>query len=277
MPELPEVETVRRILEPQLIGRTIVSVDIANPAVIAYPEPPLFSALITGRTVHDMGRRGKFLIINLASGDRIVNHLRMTGQLLVTPPDFPAEKHTHLTMQLSDGNQIRYIDQRRFGRFWYLQAGESDTITGMGKLGLEPSGSALTGSHLKAKLGKRSRPIKEALLDQTIVAGIGNIYADEILFSARIHPETPCQALSTRAWNKLASTIKEVIAWGIETNKMTPEEYLAGKGKEYRNTPDLKAYGREGEPCLRCGRPMRRITVGGRSSCFCPYCQRKKL
>jgi formamidopyrimidine-DNA glycosylase len=276
MPELPEVETVRRIVGPQIVGRTIASVDIANPSIIAHPEPPLFIALATGQSIQNMDRRGKFLITELASGDRIINHLRMTGQLLVTPSDLPVEKHTHLTMQLSDGKQIRYIDQRRFGRFWYLEAGEPDAVTSMGKLGLEPMDGALTGGYLKTKLGKRGTSIKEALLDQTVVAGIGNIYADEILFTAHIHPETKCRALSTRAWNKLASTIGEVIVWGIDTNRMTPGEYLAGKGREYRNTPDLKAYGRAGEPCLRCGRPMRRISVGGRSSCFCPYCQRKR-
>lgn len=276
MPELPEVETVRRIVGPQLVGRTIESVQMGNPAVIAYPEAPLFAALATGRTVRDVGRRGKFLVIGLEGGDRIVNHLRMTGRLLVTPADLPVEKHTHLTMRLSDGNQLRYVDQRRFGRFWYLEAGEPDTVTGIGKLGVEPLDDALTGAYLKEMLGRRGIPIKAALLDQSVVAGIGNIYADEILFAARVHPESTCSALSARAWNKLAEAIREVIAWGIESDRMTPEEYLDGRGKEYRNIPDLKAYGREGEPCPRCGRPIKRTTIAGRSSCFCPCCQRRK-
>lgn len=276
MPESPEVETVRRIIEPQLAGQSILSVKVYHPQIIAHPAAEAFPALLACQTFARLSRRGKFLSFHFESGARLVLHLRMTGQLLVTSKDFPEEKHTHLVAELSGGQQMRYIDVRRFGRFWYLAEDEQDLFTGWDKLGVEPFSAELSGSYLREKLGSRKTPIKEMLLDQTVVAGIGNIYSDEILFSARIHPRQQCCELSTRAWNRLAREIKQIMQWGVESNAMTPEEYLAGKGKEYRNTPELKVYGREGEPCVRCGKTIRRIVLGGRSSCFCPNCQRKK-
>ena len=258
MPELPEVETVRRIIEPQIKGQKIISVSIQNPQVIAYPEAETFSGLLAGQTISSMSRRGKFLTVHFESGDRLGLHLRMTGQLLVTPADFPEEKHTHLVLCLAGGQQIRYIDQRRFGRFWYLKAGEEDTVTGQDRLGIEP----------------RKKAVKEMLHDQTIIAGIGNIYSDEILYAAKIYPGKRCLNLTDAEWKRLAEKIPEIINWGIEVNKMTPEQYLAGMGKEYSNMDYFNAYGREGKPCRRCGTPMRRIVIGGRSSCFCPECQK---
>lgn len=276
MPELPEVETIRRILEPQVVGRTITAVRVNNAQVIAHPGAESFVALLQGQRIEGMSRRGKFLTFHLADRTRLCLHLRMTGQLLVTPGDYPSEKHTHLVLELSDGSQIRYIDVRRFGRFWALAPGEEDTVTGRGKLGLEPTDEALNGAYLQERLGRRGVAIKEALLDQSVVAGIGNIYADEILFAARINPQQPCRDLSRRTWNRLAQEIPRIIRWGIETDRMTPEEYLDGAGKEYSDISGLRAYGREGEPCTRCGRPMRRVVIGGRSSCFCPQCQRMR-
>lgn len=272
---MPEVETIKRIIEPQLKGQTIRSVVINNPQVIAYPDETSFIKLLTGQVVNHMSRRGKFLTIHFESGDSMVVHLRMTGQFLVTPPDYEAEKHTHLIADLSGGNQIRYIDVRRFGRFWYLKKEEEDTFTGQNKLGLEPFDDMLTAAYLKEKLGKRKKAIKEMLHDQSIVTGIGNIYSDEILSAAGIYPEEKCADLRDADWNILAEKIKEIIAWGIDTDEMTPEEYLAGKGKEYSNIPNLRVYGREGKTCLKCGATIERIVIGGRSSCYCPACQKK--
>ena len=222
MPELPEVETIRRILQPQVKGQSITAVDIRNEQVIAYPDPEAF------------------------------------------------------VRNLSGGSQIRYLDVRRFGRIWYLRKGEDITITGAHKLGLEPSSKKLTPQYLREKLGGRKKPIKEMLHDQTIVAGIGNIYSDEILFAAGICPEQKCCELTEEDWAALAEKIPEIISRGIRKNRMTPEQYLEGKGKEYRNTPHLRAYGHEGKPCPNCGTLFEKITVGGRSSCFCPNCQRKR-
>lgn len=184
------------------------------------------------------------------------------------------EKHTHLILTLSGGNQIRYIDVRRFGRFWYLKRDEKDAYTGQDKLGIEPDSQKLTALFLKSKLGKRKKPIKEMLHDQSVIAGIGNIYSDEILYAAEIYPEKKCIELDDDEWMRLAEKIPKIISWGIDTNEMTPEEYLKGKGKEYSNIPKLKAYGQAGKPCSRCGTVMEKMTIGGRSSTYCPACQK---
>lgn len=188
MPELPEVETVKRILAPQLCGRRIAAVQLIRPEVVAHPGAQQFAAALTGRKIMEMGRRGKFLLLGLEDGGRLILHLRMTGQLLVTPPDYPKEKHTHLVLELDDGSELRYIDVRRFGRFWLLAAGEEDVCSGIAGLGMEPFDQALTAGYLQKMLHSCRRALKSCLLDQGVVAGIGNIYADEILFAARIHP-----------------------------------------------------------------------------------------
>lgn len=276
MPEMPEVETIKRIIEPQVTGQTISAVTVNHPQVIGYPDVESFKGQLTSQTIKSMSRRGKFLTFHFVNGERMVLHLRMTGQLLVTPADFPEEKHTHLIADLSGGNQLRYIDVRRFGRFWYLKKGEEDIVTGQDKLGVEPLDDSLTAEYLKEKLGKRKKAIKEMLHDQSIVAGIGNIYSDEILSAASIYPEEKCSSLTDAEWKILAEKIKEIIEWGINTNEMTLEEYLAGKGKEYSNIHNLRVYGRDGQPCGKCGSIIERIVIGGRSSCYCPLCQSKK-
>lgn len=277
MPEMPEVEIIRRIIELQIKGQKIRNLRINHAQIIAYPEEGGFVQSLTGQTVKNMTRRGKFLTVHFESGDRLVLHLRMTGQLLVTPATYPEEKHTHLIAELSGGNQIRYIDVRRFGRFWFLKTDEKDTVTGQDKLGVEPLEDGLTADYLQERMGKRKKSMNEMLHDQSIVAGIGNIYSDEILYAAGIYPEEKCADLGSDDGNRLAEAIKEIIAWGIDTNEMTPEEYLEGRGKEYRNMPHLRVYGREAQPCNRCGQAIERIVIGGRSSYYCPVCQRKKI
>ena len=274
MPELPEVETVRRIIEPQIKGKRVLSVEIRNPQIIAYPSVDKFSDLLLGQTVMGMNRRGKLLSILFENGDRLFLHLRMTGQLLVTPSGFPEEKHTHLILNLSDGCQLRYIDVRRFGRFWYIRCDEVTDVTGFNKLGLEPMDADLTADYLIKHLGKKKKPIKEMLHDQNIIAGIGNIYSDEILFAARIYPDMKSCDLTDAEWSVLAETIPKTILFYIEKNATTPEDYLNGKGKDYRNTPYLQVYGHAGKPCPVCGTLFEKITVGGRGSTFCPRCQR---
>lgn len=275
MPELPEVETVRRILEPQLAGKTITEVNIRNPQIIAHPSSDVFISSVSGKTIKCLERRGKFLIIYMTDGNKLVIHLRMTGQILVVPPGMEEEKHTHAVFSLSDGNQIRYTDVRRFGRFWFLKNGEEDTFTGMDKLGPEPFDNCLTADYLINKLNGKNKPIKAGILDQSVVAGIGNIYADEILYHAGIFPEKKCCDLTGDEWSVLAEEIPKIMNWGITTNKITPDEYLRGKGKEYRNTPYLRAYGHTGQECSVCGNIFEHIVIGGRSSCYCPGCQRK--
>lgn len=273
MPELPEVETVKRVLEPQIRGLTIKEVFINRPEVIAHPAADAFCRLLTGQKVDCIIRRGKFLKVVLDSGDDIVLHLRMTGCLLLAPADVPEEKHTHIVFRLSNGMELRFSDTRRFGRFWLLRKDEADPYSGIGKLGLEPFDTELTAAYLIAHFGKRRKAIKECLLEQNVVAGIGNIYSDEILFTAGIYPARPANSLRPKEWERLAAVIPERLAYFTEKNKLTPEEYFETKGQDYRNTPFLQVYGREGKPCPSCGEILRRIVVGGRSSVYCPACQ----
>lgn len=274
MPELPEVETIKRVIEPQIQGLIIEKVIVKRPEVIANPAAEEFCRLLTGQTISHMTRRGKFLIIQLNSNDRIILHLRMTGCLLFTPADYPEEKHTHIIFSLNKGKELRFSDTRRFGRFWLLKEGEADTYSGIEKLGIEPLDRELTAGYLNAHLGKRKKNVKECLLDQSIIAGIGNIYSDEILFTAGIYPACPAKNLKMKEWERLAATIPECISYFIEVNKITPEDYLETKGQYYRNTPFLQVYGRDGKPCPKCGEALRRIVIGGRSSVYCPVCQK---
>ena len=273
MPEMPEDETIRRVLEPQVKGLSITAVTVNRPEVIGHPTAEEFCQALTGQTIKAMTRRGKFLSVLLDSGDYFTLHLRMTGCLLLTPADYPEEKHTHIVFHLSSGDELRFSDTRRFGRFWLFRKGESDTYSGMDKLGLEPFDTGLTADYLQRHFGKRKKAVKECLLDQNVIAGIGNIYSDEILFAAKIHPARPANSLSKTEWERLAAAVPERLAYFIEKNALTPEEYLESKGQDYRNTPFLQVYGRGGEPCPNCRAALCRMTIGGRSSVYCPTCQ----
>lgn len=274
MPELPEVETIKRVIEPQIQGRMITKVAVRRPEVAAYPEADEFCRRLTGQTVSHMSRQGKFLIIHLENKERIVLHLRMTGGLLLAPAQCPEEKYTHVVFSLDNGTELRFSDMRRFGRFWLLREEETDTCTGMDKLGLDPLAPACNAEYLSSHLSKRRKAIKECLLEQTIIAGIGNIYSDEILFTAGIYPARPANSLMQTEWERLAEAIPERISYFIEKNAITAEEYLETKGRDYRNTPFLQVYGHGGSPCPKCRETLCRMVIGGRSSVYCPVCQK---
>lgn len=275
MPELPEVETIKRVIEPQIQGTSIEQVTISRPEVIAHPCADEFCELLRGQVIAGMRRRGKFLAFMLENGSYVVLHLRMTGCLLVCPPDMPKETHTHIVFQLSNQMELRFSDTRRFGRFWLIRRGETDTYSGIGKLGIEPSAPELTAEYLVRCFGKRRKAVKECLLEQGAIAGIGNIYSDEILFEAGIYPGCPANRLKYQDWERLAAVIPGCLSYFIEKNQLSPEEYLQGKGRDYRNTPFLKVYGHAGKPCRVCGTALSRTVIGGRSSTFCPNCQRE--
>lgn len=291
MPELPEVETIKRVIEPQIKGLIIEKVTVRRPEVVAYPDASTFCKVLTRQVISHMERRGKFLMIVLQSGDRIILHLRMTGGLLLTPADDPEEKHTHIVLGLKspakqtnlakqdtvEANgllELRFSDMRRFGRFWLIRKDETDAYSGIHKLGIEPLTESVSAEYLHTHFGKRKKTIKECLLDQGIVAGIGNIYSDEILFTAGIHPARPAASLSEKEWNTLAAVIPERISYFIETNQISAEDYLQTKGQDYRNTPFLQVYGHAGKPCLKCAQTLCRMVIGGRSSVYCPVCQK---
>ncbi len=274
MPELPEVETIKRVIEPQIQGLVIEDVTVKRPEVTAHPAAEEFCRRLAGQKISHMTRKGKFLMIHLTGNDRIILHLRMTGCLLLTPADHPQEKHTHIIFRLNNGRELRFSDTRRFGRFWLLREQEADTYSGISKLGIEPFDKELTATYLHSHWGKRKKAIKECLLEQNTIAGIGNIYADEILFMTGIYPARPANSLISAEWEQLARMIPERLSYFIDKNQISPEEYLETKGQDYRNTPFLQIYGHEGKPCPKCRETLCRMVVGGRGSVYCPACQR---
>lgn len=274
MPELPEIETIKRVVEPQIQGLVIENILVNRPEIIAHPTATEFCKEVTGQAISAMTRRGKFLIINLDNRNKIILHLRMTGCLLVTPSDYPPEKHTHITMQLSNGMELRFSDTRRFGRFWLIRNDERDTYSGIEKLGLEPLSDEFNAEYLQARLGKRKKTIKECLLNQSVIAGIGNIYSDKILYRARINPAAPANSLSVSEWERLTFEITDCLRYFIDKNSISQKDYLITKGQDYRNTPFLQVYGHANEPCPNCGNKLCRTVIGGRSSVYCPNCQK---
>lgn len=274
MPELPEVETIKNVIEQQINGLVIDSITVEQPEIIAHPTAEKFCSTITGQTIASMSRRGKFMIINLNSGDCIILHLRMTGCLLVTPSDYTKENHTHIVFSLSNGMQLRFSDTRRFGRFWLIENGENDIYSGIHKLGIEPFDNMLTSDYLQEHFAKRKKAIKKCLLEQSVIAGIGNIYSDEILFKSKIHPSRPANSLTAEEWNILSKTIPDCLSYFIEKNVISADDYLETKGKEYRNTPFLQVYGHSNEPCTVCKNTLIKTIIGGRSSVYCPACQK---
>lgn len=277
MPELPEVETVVRSLERHLSGLTITAVDLVMPEVIRSPKPEQFIEQITGKQFQKkLGRRGKYLLIHLSDGLTLVIHLRMTGRLIYCEADLPMEKHTHVIFHLDNGKQLRFADVRRFGRLQLVPTAEVSGLSGLKDMGPEPLDQEFTREFLKKELRRRRTRIKSLLLDQCFVAGLGNIYADEALYRAKIHPERLAPDLTTREAAVLHKAIIEVIAGGIEHRGTSFRDYVDGEGRPGSFQHHLKVYNREGLPCSHCGRPIERIKVAGRSSYYCPSCQKPK-
>lgn len=276
MPELPEIEAIKRAIGPILIGRRITDIDVIQPKTVARPDPETFRAAVVGRTFTGLTRRGKFLTATLDDGGRIVMHMRMTGCLLAVPRDRPRERHTRLMISMDDGTELRFSDLRRFGRFWYFENGEEDDVSGMRDLGPEPDDPSLTPDYLEDRLGGSRRAVKDCLLDQTVVAGIGNIYSDEILFATGIDPACPANLLGHGDWTRLADEIPRTLEFFVEKNEISAEDWLEGRGREYRNTPYIRIYAHGGEPCPVCGTTLVRRVIGGRSSVSCPSCQRQR-
>ncbi len=202
----------------------------------------------------------------------MVLHLRMTGCLTIGPKDTPTEKHTHVVFALDNGEELRYEDTRRFGKFWYIENGTPDTYSGKDKLGTEPFDITL--DYIKMKFGKSKKPLKELLLDQSIIAGIGNIYSDGICFAAKILPEKSGCDLSETELKRLCEIIPEQLMYFIDKNRTTFEEYALTKGKHYRNTPFLQVYGNKGKRCPICGEMFNGKTISDRSSVYCVNCQK---
>ncbi|MGG3941307.1 DNA-formamidopyrimidine glycosylase [Peribacillus psychrosaccharolyticus] len=273
MPELPEVETVRRTLEQLVIGKTIKDVEIYWPKIIKAPEPvEQFSDALIGQTIHEIGRRGKFLIFQLDDYS-LVSHLRMEGKYAVYPESEPRDKHTHVVFTFTDGYQLRYRDVRKFGTMHLFKKGEEVFKMPLLHLGPEPLSDEFTIADLSMKLAKTNRKIKSVLLDQTVVVGIGNIYVDESLFRAGIHPERMASSLTLDEITRIHGEVKLTLAEAVEKGGSTIRSYVNSQGQIGMFQLELFVYGRKGEPCKRCGTPLEKLVVGGRGTHICPVCQ----
>ncbi len=274
MPELPEVETVKRSLEKKIVGCKFSGLKVFMPKIVKAGEADEVAKAIAGQKIVRMGRRGKYLLVYLENNLVLVIHLRMTGQLVCTPREQELARHTHVVFNLDNGSELRFVDQRQFGRIYLLQANALDVLSGLKNMGLEPFDPAFTKEYFKKQLRNRRTKIKPLLLDQSFVAGIGNIYADEALHRALIHPERPAYSLHTREASRLYQAIKEVLEEGIANRGTSIKDYVDGEGQAGENQYQLRVYGRENQPCGKCKKTIRRIKVGGRSSYFCAKCQK---
>jgi formamidopyrimidine-DNA glycosylase len=272
MPELPEVETIARTLAPAVCGRVIAGIDLLYRPLLRTGGRKGLDAL-RGRRVLAVRRLGKMLIIEVEGARTLVFHLKMTGQFLFAGEADPRDKHTRLVMRFKDGtNELRFRDVRKFGFLLCLEGDSMASCAELACLGPEPLEVGLEG--FAAILKGRKGRIKSLLLDQTKIAGIGNIYADEMLFNARIHPETPASSLGKPAVAGLYDSMKKILALAIEANGSTLQDYRDADGREGSFQFSHKVYDRKGEPCVVCGTPIKMKRIGGRSSHFCPKCQR---
>lgn len=274
MPELPEVETVRRTLESRLAGLNITDVQILTSKVIKTPAPEQFKDIILNKKIMKINRRGKYLIIELSEKYVLLVHLRMTGRLVYTDKDAELARHTHVIFTLSNGYQLRFSDTRQFGRLWLVPSVSLEELSGFKDLGVEPLGERFTRDYLKKELRRRHARIKPLLLDQTFIAGLGNIYADEALHRAKINPERLATTLTPHEIARLYHAIREVLQEGIENRGTTVRDFIDGNGRAGNFQELLRVYSKEGVPCPNCKHAIVRKKIGGRSSYFCPFCQK---
>lgn len=269
MPELPEVETTVRALRAPLLGETITGVRNSWPRHIATPSPEALQRRIDGRRIEAIDRRGKYLVFTLTGGETLIIHLRMTGHLSVVDGGAPVAAHTHTIFTLAGGKEMRFRNPRKFGRVYLVQ----DPEEVLGKLGPEPLDPAFTPEKLKEQLERRTKHLKALLLDQTFIAGVGNIYADEALFYARLHPQRRADSLEDDEIKRLHAALQKVLQLGIEREGASIDRYVKPDGSRGTMQDVVSVYKRTGEACRRCGTAIERIVVTGRSTHFCPDCQ----
>jgi formamidopyrimidine-DNA glycosylase len=273
VPELPEVEVIRRGLARKLVGQTIVGVQRSDKRLRRQTEARDLEAL-AGHTVTSLSRRGKYLVAHLDRGLNLLIHLGMTGHLFFQTNSSPIPPHTHLMFQLASGCQLVYQDVRRFGQIVLYRTGE--TPAALTQVGLEPWSRRLTAAWLHQKTARLKRPIKNFLLDGRIIAGIGNIYASEALFETGIHPQTPVGDMDLKGWEALLKSIRRILRRAIRAGGTTINSFADCEGHSGLFSVQLKVYGRAGEPCPVCRGPIARLVMAGRSTFFCPKCQPRK-
>ena len=273
MPELPEVDQVRKRLIPHIVGKTIKQVEVRLPRMIQYPDAAVFAQKAAGKEITGIARRGKYLRINLSKDMYILAHLRMTGALLAVNKKQPEPPYAHIKFELTGEENLWFTDIRTFGTL-YLIDHDDKVIEGYATLGPEPLSDTLTGEYLADACKKKTGAIKAVILDQKIIAGLGNIYADEALFGAGILPTRQANALTKDEYAKLVKAINTVIAQGIKNHGTTFRNYQDADGKQGTNVLYLNVYGRKGQPCKKCGAILEHCKVVGRGSVYCPHCQK---
>ncbi|MBW4705371.1 MULTISPECIES: bifunctional DNA-formamidopyrimidine glycosylase/DNA-(apurinic or apyrimidinic site) lyase [unclassified Micromonospora] len=276
MPELPEVETVRQGLAQWVTGRRISTVEVRHPRAVRrhVPGPAHFADVLAGRTVTDVRRRGKYLWLPLDSGDALVGHLGMSGQLLLQPAEAADELHLRVRFRFTDdGPQLRFVDQRTFGGLAVSEGG-AVLPAEIAHIARDPMDPEFSDTGFVTALRRRRTEVKRALLDQTLISGVGNIYADEALWRARLHGARPTDAVTAPAAGRLLGHVRDVLAEAIKQGGTSFDDlYVNVNGESGYFDRSLNAYGREGEPCRRCGAPIRREAFMNRSSYSCPRCQ----
>jgi formamidopyrimidine-DNA glycosylase len=275
MPELPEVETIARGLAPQLQNHRILAIEKLDwQRMVKTPDLPLFRALLPGRTILHVGRRAKWLLLTLDEGWTLTLHLRMSGRINVFGPHATPDQHTHLVLQLTDAQRLFFRDPRKFGRVQLLTAAQLETFTH--SFGPEPLAQDFTVEKLATILTHRTTALKPLLLNQQRIAGLGNIYVDESLWHAQLHPMRPANTLQpaevTRLHTAIRTTLEQAIAYGGSTLR----DYRDGHGGEGQNQQYFSVYAKKSKPCPRCNTPIERILVAQRGTHLCPVCQQRQ-
>ncbi len=273
MPELPEVETVKNTLKRQVLGKKIVDVNIFYPNLIEFPTVDEFKKQIINQTITDMKRRGKWLMFEL-DDYFLLSHLRMEGKYLIRKKGDEVTKHEHISFLFSDDTELRYQDVRKFGRMHLIKKSEINDRKPLNELGLEPWDSNLTIEYLKEKYKSKKLPIKTVILDQSIIVGIGNIYADEILFLSHINPLKKCVDLTDLELQNIIDNTKKVLDLAIKDGGTTIRSYTSSEGVHGRFQQNLKVHNKENTPCSICNTNIIKIRVGGRGTCYCENCQK---
>ncbi|SDF78664.1 bifunctional DNA-formamidopyrimidine glycosylase/DNA-(apurinic or apyrimidinic site) lyase [Sporomusa acidovorans] len=274
MPEMPEVETIRRTLVDKVEGRKIIGVEIDLPRLIKWPLASKFQAVLTNQTIIKLKRRGKYLLFYLSNNFVLVVHLRMTGRLYYVTPGNERDRFTHIVFNLDNGDALLYADTRTLGTLYLMTEEELWRIAGLSSMGPEPLSEEFTLRYFSDRLEKRQATIKSVLLNQKIVGGLGNIYVDEALALACIDPERIASSLNDQEVKHLYQAVNQVIADGIAHGGTTFRDYRDGSGRNGNHQHYLNVYGRANQPCRRCGGLIARKQVAGRGTHYCPHCQK---
>lgn len=274
MPELPEVETIKKTLRHLVVNKTIAHVDVHLPRIVREPEKDEFVSILVGKTILDIDRRGKFLLFRLSEGWTMISHLRMEGNYGLFSANEPLVKHTHVVFSFDDGTQLRYKDTRQFGTMDLLPTVEVDCHHSLLKLGREPFDPEFTAEYFFKRIENKKKPIKALLLDQQVVTGVGNIYADEILFRSGIKPCVLACALTTEQARAVYENIRVVLDEAIEAGGSSVKSYVNGQGEMGMFQQQLYVYQRHGQPCKICGDEIQKMRLGGRGTHYCPSCQK---